>query len=175
MTQNEQPAKHTRKQSPRMPAGRKRTLFTWSSLTIPFLLSLPSLVQTEVMHSLSSSFTIEVGGKPIASVGEGTADKTQAKVGTEGALFTLKDGRLQSGDWILGRNITEDRSLLPKQLLWFKSTEESNKQVQPVAIQQEGDSFQITFANAPLVVEEDHVFADIQSEDHSNVAVKIQQ
>lgn len=37
------------------------------------------------------------------------------------ATFTLTDGRLESesGDWILGRDLVEDRSLLPKAVYWF--------------------------------------------------------
>ena len=99
------------------------------------------------MDSLDSPFTIEINGHPIAKVGDDTEDRTQAKTGSEAAIFTLKDKHLQCGDLILGRSVTEDRSFLPKQVLWFKNSEENHKKVQPVTAQEKGESYQLKFTS----------------------------
>jgi hypothetical protein len=97
------------------------------------------------MESLEASFIVEIDGTPIAQVGDDTKDRTQATTGSKAAVFTLKNGRLQSGDWLLGRNRTEDRSMLPKQVLWFPMSEDSEKLVKPVTAHPDGDSYQLKF------------------------------
>jgi hypothetical protein len=106
-----------------------------------------SLLTTAVMDTLPSSFSIEVNGKPIAKIGDSEASKTQAKVetGAEAAVFELKNGRLGCGGWMLGRNLTEDRSMLPKKVLWFKMSEDEEKSIQPVAAEKEGESYVLRF------------------------------
>jgi hypothetical protein len=99
------------------------------------------------MDSLPSSFTIEVNGAPIAKVGDDAAHGVQAKTGPDAAVFTLKDSRLQCGDWVLGRSVKEDRSFLPKQVMWFKSAEVGKRGVQPVTASESGDSFLLRFAS----------------------------
>ena len=123
---------------------------TPSATTSPmqlFRFLLPSLLTTTVMDNIDTPFTIEIGGKPIATISDSADTRTQAKAetGTDAAIFTLKDGRLGCGGWMLGRNITEDRSFLPKQVLWFKMAEEDKKTIQPVAAKKNGDSYVLTF------------------------------
>ncbi|KAF1852221.1 uncharacterized protein K460DRAFT_273010 [Cucurbitaria berberidis CBS 394.84] len=113
------------------------------------------------MDSIDSPFTIEIDGKPIANVGDSSHLPVQAALGSNAAVFTLKDNRLKSGDWVLARNITEDRSFLPKQVLWFKAGADSDKQVHPVTAQKVADGYQIKFANASLIAEDGNVFADL--------------
>ncbi|KAF1957861.1 hypothetical protein CC80DRAFT_469885 [Byssothecium circinans] len=111
------------------------------------------------MDSLNTPFTIEVNGSPIAPA---TADRAPAQTGTEPAVFTLKNGRLQSGDFFLSRATREDRSFLPKPVLWFKADAEGNdKAAKPVTVQQEGEKYLIKFANASLISEEGKVLADL--------------
>ncbi|KAH7089435.1 hypothetical protein FB567DRAFT_590252 [Paraphoma chrysanthemicola] len=129
------------------------------------------------MDSLDSPFTIEINGKPVARVGDGASTKTQATIdaGADAAVLTLKDGQLQSGDWLLGRNTTEDRSMRPKKIYWFKKGEEDRmSQPQPVAAEKEGDTYKLTFRGAPLTEEEGNVFADILGESQATVIVKFQ-
>lgn len=102
--------------------------------------------QQTIMQSLSAPFTIEINGRPICSIDTSAEDYTQAKVGTDAATFTLKDGRLQSGDWVLGRNLTEDRSMLPKKVFWFKAGPEIENIVQTVTAYRNGESYQLKFA-----------------------------
>ncbi|KAF1978552.1 hypothetical protein BU23DRAFT_549974 [Bimuria novae-zelandiae CBS 107.79] len=126
------------------------------------------------MDTLSASFTIEVDGTPIAKVGFSAEDRAQATTGPDAAVFTLKDGRLQSGDWVLARPMREDRSFAPKPVRWFKvSTEGDKLPVRPVTADEDGDSYKIKFANAGLMVDDDgNVLADLQGGIESKVVVK---
>ncbi|KAF4552573.1 Hypothetical protein D9617_9g023620 [Elsinoe fawcettii] len=124
------------------------------------------------MEGLASSFTITVDGAPISQVGETADTKAPAKAGGEAATFTLKDGRLYSGDWVLGRATTENRSLLPKPVMWFKAGADVEKQVQPVTLRQNGDNHEISFANARLITEDGNVFAS-HSDDSESSFVKV--
>ncbi|KAF2867075.1 hypothetical protein BDV95DRAFT_610958 [Massariosphaeria phaeospora] len=128
------------------------------------------------MESLSSSFTIKVNGAPIAKAGDETGDRTQAKTGSEAAVFTLKDGRLECGEWILARARREDRSFLPKRVLWFKSGADSDQLIKPVTAHQteNEDTYQLKFDNAFLMEEDGNVFADIQGDEHPEVTVEMQ-
>lgn len=118
-------------------------IFLWTFSQSRGLPSLPSFAHAGIMDSLPSSFTIEVNGNPIVSVGSDAEHGVQATTGSNAAVFTLKDGRLQCGDWFLGRSIKEDRSFLPKPVLWFKSTEG----IQPVTASENGDSYQLRFSS----------------------------
>ncbi|KAF1832668.1 hypothetical protein BDW02DRAFT_502462 [Decorospora gaudefroyi] len=111
------------------------------------------------MDSIPSPFTIEIDGKPIVKVSDGAEDRTHAKTGTDAAVFTLKDSRLQSDEWILARSLAEDRSLLPKKVLWFKA--DSDAAVHAVTASQEGDSYRLKFADAGLMATDGEVYADL--------------
>lgn len=113
------------------------------------------------MDGLDKPFTIELNGSPITNVGDGAEDKTQAVTGPEAAVFTLKNGFLQHDGWVLGRNLTENRSMLPKEVYWFKSAEDNERRVQRVAAHQEGDTISLKFGGAPLMLEEDKIFTDL--------------
>jgi hypothetical protein len=95
------------------------------------------------MDSLPSPFTIELDGSPITSVDAGAEDRTQAKTGTGAAVFELKNKRLQCDGWILARSRIEDRSALPKQVMWFKA--DSDLPVHPVTATKDGDAYQLKF------------------------------
>ncbi|KZM26921.1 hypothetical protein ST47_g1931 [Ascochyta rabiei] len=126
------------------------------------------------MDSLDTPFIIELNGSPIASVGNSVEDRIQAKIGSEAAVFTLQDGRLRQGDWILGRNSTENRSMLPKEIYWFKSSADGEKKVSPVAAHQDGDSILLKFNGSSLMLDDDRIFADLLGDDQTKVVVKLQ-
>jgi hypothetical protein len=116
-----------------------------ATLLSPFL-------STNMMETLESPFTIEINGQPIAKIRDSDDTRTQAKVGTanDAAVFTLQNGNLECGGWMLGRNKTEDRSLLPKQVLWFKvdvkgEKADSKEQILPIAVEKTGDSYKPKF------------------------------
>jgi hypothetical protein len=113
------------------------------------------------MDSLDTPFTVELNGSPIAIVGSNAEDKTQAKCGSEAAVFTLKDGYLQHGQWVLGRNKTENRSMLPKEVYWFKAGEDIDKRVKPVVAHKDGDAIQLKFEGSSLMLEDDKIFSDL--------------
>lgn len=136
----------------------ERAFVFLSSISLSRLLSSPTLTN---MDSLDSPFTIELNGSPIANVGSDAEDKTQARTGSEAAVFTLKDGRLQYGEWILGRNKTENRSMLPKEVCWFKSGVDDEKRVKPVAAHQDGDSIQLKFGGSSLMLDGDKILSDL--------------
>lgn len=128
-----------------MPAlSKAQSIFLWT-VGLLRLLSLPVPVDAN-MDNLPSSFTIVLNGSPVAKIADDSEDRVQATLGTEPAVFTLKDGRLECGSWALGRNITENRSFLPKKVLWFKSNEHNANVVQPVTAHEDGDSFKLKFA-----------------------------
>ncbi|KAF2711324.1 hypothetical protein K504DRAFT_427611 [Pleomassaria siparia CBS 279.74] len=130
---------------------------------------------TKSMHSLTESFTIEVNGSPIAKVAEDAEDSTQAKTGSDGAVFTLKDGQLQSGNWLLARNLTEDRSFMPKPVQWFKSGEDTAQRIKPVSASKVGDGYQLRFDNARLIQREGNILADLRvDEGEEQATVKLQ-
>ncbi|KAF2119063.1 hypothetical protein BDV96DRAFT_596844 [Lophiotrema nucula] len=124
---------------------------TLSLLWFFFAPNLPALFHVADMETLKSSFTIEISGTPIAKVDNDAEDRSQAKTGPDAAIFTLQDGRLKSGDWYLGRNKTENRSMLPKPVLWFKVNDENEKVVKPVSAEKEGDELKLEFANGANV------------------------
>lgn len=124
---------------------------------------LSPFLSTNTMENLDSAFTIEINGKPIAKISDSEDTRTQAKVGaaSDAAVFKLQDGGLQCGGWMLGRNITEDRSFLPKKVMWFKvnvngESADSKEQIHPVAVEKSGDSYKPKF-NGECRIDEDMV------------------
>lgn len=129
-----------------------------SSIATPgriFLLCLSGLVTlwllgsftSRNMDSIPSKFTIEINGKPIAKVDDAAEDHTQAKLGQDAAVFSLKDSRLQSGEWIIGRNWTENRSFGPKKVSWYKANADNEQQVQPVTAKKDADTYHLIFTS----------------------------
>ncbi|KAM0330627.1 hypothetical protein ACHAQA_003576 [Verticillium albo-atrum] len=126
------------------------------------------------MDSLDSPFTIEFGGKSIVKVAGDFEGYVQAETGSEPAVFTLNNGRLSSGDYVLGRSASEDRSFLPKPIFWFKKNDGSGLKVQTVTAQERGESYQLIFTGAGLIVEEGKVFGDLSGNDESKVILKLE-
>jgi len=97
------------------------------------------------MENLSAPFTIQINGRPVAAVDTNVGDGSQAQLGSEPATFVLKDGRLVSGEWILGRNLTEDRSMMPKKISWFKDGTEAAKKLHVVTAHEDGETHRLKF------------------------------
>ncbi|KAK3215575.1 hypothetical protein GRF29_8g401789 [Pseudopithomyces chartarum] len=113
------------------------------------------------METLSKPFTIQINDKYVAPVGNDAENGVQAKIGSEAATFTLKEGRLVSGDWVLGRNLTEDRSMGPKKIAWFKEGSDSAQRLHAVKAHEEGESNQLKFGGGCLTAIEDDVHVDL--------------
>jgi hypothetical protein len=99
------------------------------------------------MDYIPSPFIIEINGKPIVKFDESATDRTQAKLGKDAAVFSLKNSRLQCEDWIMGRSLTENRSYGPKKVSWYKANVENEKQVRSVTAKKEGDAYQLIFTS----------------------------
>lgn len=127
-------------------ASRGRLIFVWVVVSVIIFSLYSSVTSSSVMESLGFPFTIEIEGVPIAEVENNDQDLIQATLGANAAVFTLKESRLTCGDWYLARNKSEDRSLLPKQVLWFKATADSQGRAQPVTAKKNGEVYQISFA-----------------------------
>lgn len=97
------------------------------------------------MDTIPFSFTIEINGKPIGKAELGVQDHTQAKLGQDPAVFTLANSRLQNGDYWMGRDLTENRSFLPKQVSWYKASADNEQRVQPVTAKREANEYQLIF------------------------------
>ncbi|CBX98986.1 hypothetical protein LEMA_P082250.1 [Plenodomus lingam JN3] len=113
------------------------------------------------MDSLDFPFKIEIDGKAIAPAHGEEEAIVQAALGDNAAIFTLENNQLKSGDWILGRNKSEDRSLWPKKILWFKLGTDSAERAQPAVAIKDGNQYKIKFANASLMAEDDKVFVEL--------------
>ncbi|KAF4345036.1 hypothetical protein FBEOM_910 [Fusarium beomiforme] len=94
--------------------------------------------------SLPGKFIIVVDGKPVANPQENGEPFIQAQSGDPPAIFELRGGRLISGDWALGRLHFEDRSLLPKRLLWRRK--EEVEELQPVQVEEYGGPPELKFS-----------------------------
>jgi hypothetical protein len=121
-----------------------------SGLTLLYLLG---FFTSSTMDSLPSPFTIEIDGKPIAKLAADADDHTQARLGDDAAVFSLKDKRLQCGDWIVGRDLTENRSFLPKKVAWYKAGKENEERVQPVTARKEGEEYQLVFTSTFIMLD----------------------
>jgi hypothetical protein len=111
----------------------------------------PSFGHITTMETFSSSFTIEVDGKPIAKPANDAEDRTPAKTGADAATFEFKNGRLLSDNWALGRNVTENRAFLPKPVLWFKLEDDMERKMKPVSAEQEGETLKLKFASTDRI------------------------
>ncbi|KAF1918200.1 hypothetical protein BDU57DRAFT_555842 [Ampelomyces quisqualis] len=124
------------------------------------------------MDNVPFPFTIEIGGKPIAKADVSAQDHTQAELGQKPAVFTLANGRLQNGDWIMGRDVTENRSFLPKQVSWYKANAENERRVQSVTAKKEASHYQLIFTKGKLMADEDGlILVDLLGESNSEVKV----
>jgi hypothetical protein len=105
---------------------------------------------TQTMDAIPSPFTIEIDGKPVAKLAENAEEYSQAKVGKDAAVFNLKDKRLQCGEWVMGRDLTENRSFGPKKVSWYKASAENEGRVQHVTAKKEGGAYQLVFTSMLL-------------------------
>jgi hypothetical protein len=104
----------------------------------------------QAMDGISSPFTIQINGKPVAKLDGKAEEYSQAKVGKDAAVFSLKDKRLQCGEWVMGRDLTENRSFGPKKVSWYRASAENEGRVQPVTAKKEGGAYELVFTSMSL-------------------------
>jgi hypothetical protein len=97
------------------------------------------------MSSLPHRFTILVDGKHIAKPEQKNEEMFQAQSGDEPAIFELKDERLVSGGFTLGRWVIENKSLQPKPIMWRKN-HEASEELQPVTVKEGANGPEISFS-----------------------------
>jgi hypothetical protein len=102
------------------------------------------------MDGISSPFTIQINGKPVAKLDGNAEEYSQTKVGKDAAVFSLKDKRLQCGEWVMGRDLTENRSFGPKKVSWYRASAENEGRVQPVTAKKEGGAYELVFTSMSL-------------------------
>lgn len=130
-----------------MPASstKHRNLLSAFAFFLLILVSLRTFKMSGPMDSLPKPFTVEIDGKPINKADANAEDRTHAKVGSEPAVFELKDKRLHCDGYILARSQKEDRSLLPKQVMWFKA--DTDEPTHDVTAKKEGGDYTLLFAS----------------------------
>ena len=128
-----------------MPAETKarRNLF-WAFGVICLVLFSLHVYSAKAMDSLPAPFTIEIDGHAIAKPEADSPDRTLATTGAEPAVFELKDKRLQSNGHVLARALSEDRSLAPKKVFWFKA--DTSTPIFDVVATQDGDAYKLEFS-----------------------------
>lgn len=122
----------------------RNILWTFAFVLI-LLVSIPTLTMSENMDSLPKPFTIEIDGNPISKIDAVPEGREQAKIGSEPAVFELKNGRLQCDGHILARAMLEDRSLLPKRVFWYPA--DTNEQTQDVTASKHGEEYRLHFSS----------------------------
>ncbi|KAH9876412.1 hypothetical protein J1614_003543, partial [Plenodomus biglobosus] len=156
-----------------MPGASSYRPCLWISFFVLLFSLLYSLSLSRNMDSLAFSFQIEIDGNAIVVADGESQDPVQAALGGNAAIFTLRNNELKSGDWILAQNKSEDRSLLPKQVLWFKLGTQSADRAQPVSVTKDGSSYQIKFAGASLTADDGKVFVELMGDGQPNSVVKV--
>jgi hypothetical protein len=121
-------------------------------------LSLQQLVipPTGTMDSYEHPFAIELGGAYVAEVESNFEGQIPARIGPNPAIFTLKNGCLSSGPWVMGRAMVENKSAHPKEVYWFNETtpvergipDPSWRDYHSVTAQHNGESIKLLFSYA---------------------------
>jgi hypothetical protein len=89
-------------------------------------------------------FTITVDGVPIARNKDNGKSQRMAELGNEPAVFMLQNAKLRCIDgYVLARPQTEDLSLIPKPLCWFK--DDAAYRTQPTYINQNDGTPALSF------------------------------
>ncbi|KAI3579223.1 hypothetical protein IWW34DRAFT_912827 [Fusarium oxysporum f. sp. albedinis] len=109
---------------------------------------------------------------PVANPQDNGEPMIQAQPGDPAAIFELRDGRLFSGEWALGRLNFEDRSMMPKRVLWRKR--EAVEELQPVQVQDFGGPPELKFSviGAGLAFIENKLFAPIIEGENQPVQIR---
>ncbi|QPC71126.1 hypothetical protein HYE68_001878 [Fusarium pseudograminearum] len=125
------------------------------------------------MSTLPHHFTITVDGKHVAKPVQKSEEMFQAESGDEPAIFELKDDRLVSGDFTLGRWIVEDLSSHPKPIMWRKNEEES-RDLRPVTVTHGINGPEIRFYDSQgIAIHDGKLFAIMDQNKEESQSVEI--
>ncbi|KAE8342102.1 hypothetical protein BDV24DRAFT_162657 [Aspergillus arachidicola] len=125
------------------------------------------------MATLPSSFIITLDGTPIAKNVNPDEEQIHAETDHNNpAVFTFNNGLLESDGWYLGRFQIEDRSLLPKRVLWHKKGGEVGEDlIQKTTIDNEGGQLVLKNGGTVLTLIEGQVYGDLMQENPATVGI----
>ncbi|GAB1208208.1 hypothetical protein BDV32DRAFT_124283 [Aspergillus pseudonomiae] len=126
------------------------------------------------MANLPSSFIITLDGIPIAKNINPDEEQIHAEADHNNpAVFTFNDGLLESDGWYLGRFQIEDRSLLPKRVLWHKKGGDVREDlIQKTTIDNDGGELVLKNGGTVLTVINGQVYGDLMQENPATVGIK---
>lgn len=90
--------------------------------------------------SLPRRFSITIDGMPVAMPKSDPQERPQAEPARNGerpAVFEIVENHLVCGELVMGRSFIEDRSLMPKRVIW--SPVQEMNQIQPIRVEQGED------------------------------------
>ncbi|KAB8225725.1 hypothetical protein BDV33DRAFT_198135 [Aspergillus novoparasiticus] len=125
------------------------------------------------MANLPSSFIITLDGTPIAKNINPDEDQIHAETDHNNpAVFTFNNGLLESDGWYLGRLLIEDRSLLPKRVLWHKKRGEIGEDlIQKTSIEDQGGNLVLQNGGTVLTLIDGQVYGDLMQENPATVGI----
>ncbi|KJK60879.1 hypothetical protein P875_00042871 [Aspergillus parasiticus SU-1] len=126
------------------------------------------------MANLPTSFIITLDGTPIAKHNNPDEEQIHAKANHNNpAVFTFNDGLLESDGWYLGRFLIEDRSLLPKRVLWHKKGGEVGEDlIQKTTVDNDGGELVLKNGGAVLTLIDGQVYGDLMQENPATVGIQ---
>ncbi|KAK6819064.1 hypothetical protein RU639_008174 [Aspergillus parasiticus] len=126
------------------------------------------------MANLPSSFIITLDGIPIAKNIDPNEEQIHAEADHNNpAVFTFNDGLLESDGWYLGRFLIEDRSLLPKRVLWHKKGGEVGEDlIQKTTIDNDGGELVLKNGGTVLTLIDGQVYGDLMQENPATVGIQ---
>ncbi|BAE64691.1 unnamed protein product [Aspergillus oryzae RIB40] len=121
------------------------------------------ITTSTTMANLPTSFIITLNGTPIAKNINPDEEQIHAEADHNNpAVFTFSNGLLESDGWYLGRSVIEDRSLLPKRVLWHKKGGEVGEDlIQKTTIEDQGGNLVLTNGGTVLTLIDGQVYGDL--------------
>ncbi|KAJ5587871.1 uncharacterized protein N7459_003636 [Penicillium hispanicum] len=126
------------------------------------------------MDCIERPFTVTVNGQTVTKADENGEAQIHASLGPEPAVFTLNQGRLECDDWYLGRSLVDDRSLLPKRVLWFKKDATGPSLIHSTTAVAADGSYKLLLAGAPLTAHDNLLWADLMQDNPPKIEISLQ-
>jgi hypothetical protein len=104
--------------------------------------------------ALPRRFSITIDGTPVAMPHTSPDERPQAEAvgrgGNRPAIFEIENEHLVSGPLVMGRSSMEDRSLMPKRVIWC--SKDDMYEVQPVRVEMNENGPQIKLRGMRLLL-----------------------
>ncbi|KAJ4002634.1 hypothetical protein NW752_002545 [Fusarium irregulare] len=112
--------------------------------------------------SLPRRFSITIDGMPVAMPKSDPRERPQAEPARNGerpAVFEIVENHLVCGELVMGRSFMEDRSLMPKRVIW--SPIQEMNQIQPIRVEQGEDGPELRLQDGKLAYLDGRLFSPI--------------